>query len=263
MPRSWVCLNQAGSLEPNAAAMSFREGASPASFSAADAGLDGGSTDVPLEESGRERTEPMPRDRGRCCQDSVPLRDKDVAFVDGNEGDSCPSREVRAACVSRSGLGVGSGRLDRVGLSSARRNVWARDRGVRETGGSIDRSCEGVEGEDNGAAGPVLFGDIERARSVQCVSDRSNSGSGGAHTCPSGLTLLFGLHHLLFGPASLFGIAVVLLAQAGNSSEKLVDILGAFIRRAHDGPRGYRRLAETVSGAERWVFERHALALMA
>lgn len=238
MPRSWVCLNQAGSLEPSAAAMSFREGASPASFSAADAGLDGGSTDVPLEESGRERTEPMPRDVGRCCQDSVPLRDRDVAFVGGNEGDSCPSREVRAGCVSRSGLGVGSGRLERVGLSSARRNVWARDRGVRETGGSIDRSCEGAEGEDNGAAGPVLFGDIDRARSMRCISVKSTSESGGVHTCSSSLTLLFGLHHLLFRPAGPFGIAVILLAQAGNSSQKLVDILGAFIRRAHDGPGG-------------------------
>ena len=81
--------------------MSFRDGASPAPFSVV--GLEGGSTDVPLEaESGRERTEPMPRDVGRCCQDSVPLRDKDVAFVGGKEGESGFSGEIRVGCVSGS-----------------------------------------------------------------------------------------------------------------------------------------------------------------
>lgn len=46
--------------------------------------------------------------------------------------------------------------------------MWFWDRGVRATGGLIDRSKDVTlaVGEEKVAAGPVLTGEIERARSV-------------------------------------------------------------------------------------------------
>jgi hypothetical protein len=170
-PLSCVCLNQFGSFEPSAAAISFLEGASSASFSVERAGLDGGSAETPLD-NGRERTDPMPRERGRCCHESVPLLDRVVTFAGAKPGDSDPSMGGRGNGLSGSSVGDRSGRLLRVGLSSGRLRVWARDRGVSDIGGSIEYSTVGRDGDVNVvvAAGPVLTGDIERARSMKIIS---------------------------------------------------------------------------------------------
>lgn len=69
--------------------MSFLESVSPSLSVAALPGLSGGPRDCPREpDSGRERTEPAPREVGLCCQDKVPLRDRAVALVGGKDGDS-------------------------------------------------------------------------------------------------------------------------------------------------------------------------------
>jgi hypothetical protein len=92
-------------------------------------------------------------------------------------------------------------------------------------GGSIARSTAGAEGEEDviDAAGPVLTGEIDRARSMH-VSEPSIAPATFVRTCSSGLTLLFGLHHLLLGFACPLRIIFGFSAEASNPSEELVDV---------------------------------------
>lgn len=88
--RSSVWRNHAGSLELRAAAISFLD-ISGSSRSVEGFLGDSGRVRTGLGEpgGGRPRTEPKPLEVGLCCHDNVPLRDKGVALVAGNEGLEC------------------------------------------------------------------------------------------------------------------------------------------------------------------------------
>ena len=169
MPLSCVCRNHDGSLAPKEAAMSCRDGVSSPFSPPTGPGLSRESREGPREpDNGRERTDPVPREEGLCCHDRVPLRDRAVALLGGKEGDSGFSTGGRGSDLSCPDSEVDSGLLEfeRVGLCSGLESVWPRDRGVKETGGSIDRSrVEALVSEERVAAGPVLTGEIDRARS--------------------------------------------------------------------------------------------------
>lgn len=121
---------------------------------------------------GLDLKEPVPLDIGLCCQDKVPLRDSAVALVGGlgiggfSLRDNAAGREKSS---EDTGVLPGFGELD-----PARPRVRDCEGGVKATGGSIPCLGLGVVSPTSRkeGVGPVLEGERDRARSVECQCPR-------------------------------------------------------------------------------------------
>lgn len=180
-PRSRVCLNHDGSLVPNDRAISSRD----TDFSAgAGVSTPPGGAIVPLSlgeniDSGRGRAPGEPLDNGRCCQDSVPARDRVAAGFDVTSEDPTVSGNGRGesrgilAVPPKSNFRGPSGLFK--GLSILESRVTADC--CKWLGDLLKSSCLGrLIGERIEVGVPAfeddLVGESDLARSIPSISPR-------------------------------------------------------------------------------------------